>query len=114
MNKRVFRRTSSPLIPVKVEAESELSFGFLKDVSCFGISMFGIKPLTVGKTYDIEFTLPELGDPVRCSATVRWHMKHQHFPSGVSRHGLMFENIEPELSGRLDDLVNDELPRLSA
>lgn len=113
-NKRIFKRIHSPMTPVRIEAGSELCFGFVRDVSCYGISTFGLKPLTVGGKYKIEFTLPDLGEPVRCNATVRWNRIHTQSFVSTSRQGLMFEDIDPAAAQRIDDWVNRDLPRVAA
>lgn len=113
-NKRVFKRVHSSMAPVRIEADNELCFGFVRDVSCYGLSMFGLKPLVVGRKYNIEFTLPELGDPIRCCASVRWNRIHTQSLVSTSRQGLMFEDIDAGSAQRLDDWVNRELPRVTA
>lgn len=113
-NKRVFRRVHSSMTPIRIKSGSELCFGFVRDVSCYGVSTFGLKPLTVGCRYDIEFTLPDLGEPIKCTATVRWNRIHTQSFVSTSRQGLMFDDIDSATAQRIDDWVNRELPRVAA
>ncbi|HEX9861144.1 MAG TPA: PilZ domain-containing protein [Nitrospirota bacterium] len=112
--KRWYARRNRSMTPVTVKSANGVYFGYIRDISCSGISMFGIRPLPVGEKCDIEFRLTDMHDPIKCSATVRWNWPTTQSMVSISCQGLMFDDVEPCVAERLDDWVTGKTPRLAA
>lgn len=112
--KRGYARRNRSMTPVTVNSARGVSFGYIRDIGCMGISMFGIKSLPVGERCLLEFSLPAMNVPVRCNATVRWNWPTSQSMVSVSCQGLMFEDVESDVVRKLDEWVTGKPSTLAA
>lgn len=112
--KREAGRRPTSLMSVRLEGCNGICYGFIRDVSSKGMSVFGLKSLPVGNSYDLEFELPDIGSTIRCRATVRWSWPPTQSFVSVCKQGMMFEELDPDSSRLLDDWVRGRLPRIAA
>lgn len=105
---RVDRRAAIPLTPIKIGDGTEHFFGVAMNISHSGIFVQTPAYIGVGKVYVIEFTLPRTATTVRCFTKVVWNRSMSLNRDGVTRGGLKFMDIDPEVALRIDECVKDQ------
>lgn len=106
-NARVDIRASIPLTPIKLGDEDAAVqfFGVAMNISRSGIYVQTPKFIDVGKVFKIEFTLPKTGMTVKCHSRVVWNRSLSFNRAGVTRGGLKFLDIDPDVLERIDECV---------
>jgi hypothetical protein len=109
-NARVDLRAAIPLTPIKLGDDDEDAqfFGVAMNISRSGIFVQTPGFIDVGKVFRIEFTLPRTTLTVKCHSKVVWNRSLSFNRAGVTRGGLKFIDIDPDVLERIDECVRSQ------
>ena len=102
-NKRINPRIIIPLIPVEIGNEPGQCFGFILDVSRFGVMVQTARVMDADSCINIRFSLPQTNTDLECRARVAWSKTLNG--CRTARCGLEFVDAGPEFIEKIDGYI---------
>ena len=100
------RRTQRAAVNLRFtyRLEGRKGQAFTRDISQNGAYLKSDRPAVLGARMDVEFNLPGMWDPLKCSANVRSSPQRNthHAPAGF---GIEFEGMSDEDADRLEAFI---------
>ncbi len=97
-------RRVSVAVEIHLTSESHFFSGLSGDISEGGVFVSTYRPLSMGSSVDLEFSLPGANAPVKARGEVRWLREHSpHEPRGV---GIAFADLADEDRARIHEFCS--------
>ena len=86
-------------------SESNFYTGFTQDISEGGIFVATHNVIPRGSIIELEFSIPDGGDPIKVSGEVRWSIEYNEMSDGSPGLGLKFVDMSASDRTRIEKFV---------
>ena len=95
-------------LEISVNSESNFFNGFSENISEGGLFVATYNYKKQGDTMEIEFSLPDGGDPIQIKCVVRWTREYNPMcPEMIPGMGLQFINLSPWAEDRIHHFLEN-------